>query len=114
MGKILHGIVQRFCKCFDKGTASGGTGFVQLYAVNGLVFDLDTFHILTADVEYTVHIRFKERSGIVMGHRFHFALIQKQRGFDQCLAVACGAGVDDLYIFREPAVNIFDRGDRCA
>ena len=54
---------------------SGGAGFIELYAVNSMIFDLDTFHILTADVEDTVHIRFKERSGIVMGHRFHFALI---------------------------------------
>ena len=113
MGKIFHGIIQRFGKGFNKGSTSGRTGFVQLYTVNGLIFDLDTFHVLTADVEDTVHIRFKERSGIVMGHRFHFALIQKQRGFDQCLAITGGAGVDDLYIFRKLAVNIFDRGDRC-
>ena len=32
----------------------------KLYAVNRLVLDLDAFHILTADIQDTVYIRFKE------------------------------------------------------
>ena len=50
LSEILHGIVQRFGKGLNKGATAGGTCFVQLYAVYGLVFNLDALHILTADV----------------------------------------------------------------
>ena len=50
LSKILHGIIQGFGKGLNKGATAGGTCFVQLYAVYGLVFNLDALHILTADV----------------------------------------------------------------
>lgn len=50
LSEILHGIVQGFRKGLNKGATAGGTCFVQLYAVYGLVFNLDALHILTADV----------------------------------------------------------------
>ena len=68
--------VQRFCKGLDERTAAGGTGFVQLDAVYGLILDLDAFHILTTDVEDTVNFRIKECSGIVVGNGFNLSLIQ--------------------------------------
>ena len=61
-----------------------------------LIFDLDTFHILAADVQDTVYVRVKEGGCIVMGNGFHLALIQHQGGFDQGLAVTGGAGMDDM------------------
>ena len=50
LSKIRNGKVQRFCKSLDKGSATGRTCLIQLHAVNGLVLDLDAFHILSADV----------------------------------------------------------------
>ena len=77
-GEILHGVVQGFGKGFNKGTAARGTCLVQLYAVNGLVADLDALHILSADIYDTVNLRIKESSCIVMGNGLNLALIQQQ------------------------------------
>ena len=45
------------CKGFNKGTTSGRAGLIELYTVNRVIFDLDTFHVLSTDIEDTVHIR---------------------------------------------------------
>ena len=45
------------CKGLNKGTASGRAGLIELYTVNGMIFDLDTFHILTTDIKDTIYIR---------------------------------------------------------
>ena len=76
MRKILYGVVQGFGKSLDEGTASGRTCFVELYAVYSLIFDLDTLHILTADVEDTVYIRLEEGCGVIVRYGFNFAFIQ--------------------------------------
>ena len=65
-------------KVLDEGTAAGRTGFVELYAVHGAVFDLDAFHVLAADVQNAVYIRIKEGCGVVMGDGLHLALVQHQ------------------------------------
>ena len=60
LGKILYGVIQRLGKGFDKGTTARGTCLVQLYAVYGLITDLDAFHILSADIYNTVNLRVKK------------------------------------------------------
>ena len=40
-----------------------------------MIFDLDTLHILAADIQDTVHIRIEESGGVVMGHGFHLAVV---------------------------------------
>ena len=72
--EILDRKVQRFCKGFDKGTTAGGTCLVELYIVNCMIFNTDTFHILTADVKDTVHIRVKELSSIITVSYTHLYL----------------------------------------
>ena len=112
-GEILHGVVQGFGKGFNKGTAARGTCLVQLYAVNGLVADLDALHILSADIYDTVNLRIKESSCIVMGNGLNLALIQQQGSLHQCFAVACGTGKCNVCIFRKQAVNLLNRTDSC-
>ena len=109
--EILYCIIQGFGKGFNKGTATGGTCFIQLYAVNGLVADFDTFHILSADIQDTVYLRVKESSCIVMGYGLNLALIQEQGRFDQSLAVTCRTGISNLCIFGKQFVNLFNRTD---
>ena len=41
-----------------------------------LILDLDTFHILTADIQNAVYFRIKEGSSVVVGDGLYFALIQ--------------------------------------
>ena len=113
VSKILYRIIQRFRKCLNERTASGRAGFIQLNTVNGLIFDFDTFHILTANVQNTVYIRLKEGCRIIMRNSLNFSFIKHQSSFDQCFAVSCGTGMNNLYTLRELIVNIFDRCDRC-
>ena len=76
-----------------------------------LIFDLDAFHILAADVQDAVYVRIKEGGSIVMGDGLHLALIQHQGGFDQRLAVTGGAGIDDSGVLRQQAVDLLDGAD---
>ena len=66
-------------------------------------------HILSADIQDTVHVRLKERSGIVVGDGLNFSLIQHQCCFDQSLAISGRAGVYDLHIFGKLTVDLLDR-----
>ena len=109
--EILYCIIQGFGKGFNEGTASGGTCFIQLYAVNGFVADLDTFHILSADIQDTVYFRVKESSCIVMRYCLNLSLVQDQGSLDQSLAVTCRTGISNLCIFGKQFVNLFDRTD---
>ncbi|GFI51001.1 hypothetical protein IMSAGC020_02211 [Lachnospiraceae bacterium] len=111
MREVLHRIVQRLGKGLDEGAAARRAGFVEQYVVNGLVLDLDALHVLAADVQDTVHIRLKIGCGIIVGDRLYFALIQKKGGLNERLSVTGRAGVDDLYAFWQPAVDILDRHD---
>ena len=111
MGEILHRVVQGLGKGLDKRAAAGGTSLVELDAVYRLILDLDAFHILSADVQDTVHVRLKEGGGIVVGHRFHLSLVHEQGGLDERLPVTGRAGVYDLHLFRQFAVDVLDGGD---
>ena len=105
MGEILNAVVQRLGKVFNERAAAGGTCLIQLHAVDGAVFDLDTFHILSADIKDTVHFRIEERSRIIMRDRLHLALVQQKSGFDQSLSVAGGAGVSDMCAVRHLLID---------
>src|SRR5699024_7422794 len=91
-----------------------GAGLVELYAVYGLVLDLDALHVLSADVQDAVYIRFEESCGIIMRDCLHLSFVEKEGGLDQRLAVTGGAGVYDLNSLRKLAVDILVRGDRSA
>ena len=78
--KSCYAVIQGFGEGLDKGTAAGGTGLVELYAVYGVILDLDAFHILAADVQDAVYVRIKECSSVVVGDSLHLALIQHQGG----------------------------------
>ena len=109
--KILYTVIQGFRKGLDKRAAAGGACLIELYAVNGVIFDLNAFHILSADVQNTVYIRIKKGGGIIMGNGFHFALIQQQCRFDQCFSVTGGTGPGDMCIFRQETVDLLDGTD---
>src|SRR5699024_6946011 len=91
--KILYRVIQRLGEGFNERTASGGAGFIELYGIYRMIFDFDTFHILTADVENTVHVRLKERGCIIMRNCLDLSLVQKERRLHQCFSVSGGAGI---------------------
>ena len=114
MGKIFYRIIQRFCKSFNERTASGRTCLIELYTVNGLIFDLDTFHILAADIQNTVYIRFKECRGIVMSYCLYFAFIQHKSRLDQGLPISGGTGMYNFNSLRKLGIDVFNGGDGCS
>ena len=109
--KILYTVVQGLREGFDKGTAAGGTCFIELYAVYSAVFDLDTFHILTADIEDTVYLRIKESSSVIMRNRLNLTVIQQECGFHQGFTVAGRTGTDDFGTGGQLFIDILDRTD---
>ncbi len=104
--KILHAVIERTRKGLNKGSAAGGAGFVKLNTVHGVILNADAFHILSTDIQDTIHLRIEELSGIVMGHRLHLTLVQHQGSFNQRFPVAGRAGTGNSGIFRKKAVNI--------
>ncbi len=108
MCKFFHRIIQRLCKGLNERAAAGRAGFVELDAVNGVVLDLYAFHVLSADVQDAVYVRLKKGRGIIVRHCFDLALIQKEGRLNKRFAVAGGAGVDDIYAFRQLAVDVFN------
>ena len=77
-----------------------------------MIFDLNAFHILTADIQNAVYLRIKEGSGIIMGNRLNLTLIQHETGFDQCFPIAGGAGIDDPGSIRHLGIDFLDCTDR--
>ena len=73
----------------DERTAARRTSFVDLHARYGAVLDENGLHVLSADVEDTIHVRFKESGSIVMSHCLNFAFIQHKCRLHQCFAVTC-------------------------
>ena len=85
--EILHLIVQGVGKRLDKGAAARGARLVELYAVHGVILDLDALHILSADVQDAVNLGIKKCRGIVVRYGLHFSLIEQKRRLDQGLSV---------------------------
>ena len=48
-----------------------------------------------------------------MCHGFHFAVIKQEGSFHQCFAVTCGAGADDVHIFRKLRIDFLQGADGC-
>ena len=81
LGKALGAVAQGIGEVLDKGAAAGGAGFVQQYGVHAAVFQLDALHVLSADVQHTVHLRVKKRGGGAVGDGLHLAFVQAEGGF---------------------------------
>ena len=109
--EVLHRIVQRLCKGLDERSAAGGAGLVELHRIDRVILDFDAFHILSADVENTVHIRVEEGRRIVVRDGLDFTFIQHQSRLDKRLAVAGGTGIHNMGILRQPVIDLLNRTD---
>ena len=110
-GKVLYAVIQGLSEIFNERAAAGGACLVEKHAVHGVILYLDAFHILSADVQNTVYLRIEEGCGRIMGDGLHLALVQHQGGFDQRLAVACGAGIGDAGRVRHLLIDLLDSPD---
>ncbi len=78
-----------------------------------MIFDLDAFHILSADVEDAVYIWLEESSSVVVRDCLDFAVIQHQCSLDQGFTIARRAGVDDGSTGRQEPINLLNGTYRC-
>ena len=70
---------------------------------------MNALHVLSADVQDTIHIRLKERSGIVVGDGLNLAFIQLKSGLKKRFSVTGGAGVGDFRIGGKLFFNFTNR-----
>ena len=111
-GKALSCIAQGIGKVFQERTAAGAAGFVEQDVIDGTMAEADALHILTTDVQHTVHLRIKERCGGAVGNGLNLAFIEVEGGFEKLLTVTGGAGAYDMSIFRK-AGKEFAHGSHC-
>ena len=75
-GKLVYLHAHGFGERLDKGTAARRTRLVEHDAVDGAVFDLETFDILSADIDDEIDVGIEKHGGLEMRHRFHDAEIR--------------------------------------
>ena len=117
LGEFLHVIAQRLGEGLQKAAAAGGAGLVQENVADGPVLDLETLHVLAADVDDEVHIGQEVAGGGEVGHRLHHAVVGVEGVFRQILAVAGGG--DRRHVQRRMLViqlleHLPDQGHRIA
>ena len=93
--KGLRGEAKRVGEVFNKGTAAGGTGLVEQHVFHHAVFQLDAFHVLTADIQHAIHLGVKKGGSGTVGNGLYFALIQAEGRLQQGFAVTGGTGTND-------------------
>ena len=103
--EIHNGIIQRFCEGFDEGATAGGACLIQQNAVDYIILNADTFHILSADVQNKVHIRLEELRRLIMCNGFNIAKVNHQGFLNQPFAIACHAGIANHNILRHHIIH---------
>ena len=106
-GKFRRGHVQTFRKVLDKGTAAGTASFVQRNLADIAVLDLETFHILPADIQHTGYFRTKLLRRPEMGKGFHFAGVRMERRLDDAFAVTGGEHPGYITALRQMLIKFF-------
>ena len=74
-----------------------------------MILDLDTFHILAADVQDTVDIGIEEGSRIIMGDGFDFPFIQHQGSLHEGFTVSGGTGPGDMRVLGQHGIDLLYR-----
>ena len=87
-GKLLHITAHRFRKRLQKAAAAGRTGLIEKNIGNRMVFDFETLHILTADIDDKIHIRHEMLCGCEMRNGLHKTEVAVKCMFDQFLTVS--------------------------
>ena len=94
--EFLRCHAKRVGEILEERAAAGRAGLVQKHRVDRAVLELDTLHVLSADIEHAVDLRVEERRGGAVGDGLDLALVERERGLEQRFAVACGAGARDM------------------
>ena len=112
LGKIMHFKIQGTGEGLDEGAASRGTGLIQHDIVHDAVLDLDTFHILSADIQNGIDLGVKEGGSGVMCHGLNLAVIQIHGRLKQCFTVTGGAAACDDSRLGKKRIDLLQGTDR--
>ena len=85
--KFRSAVSQALRKCLDERTAAAGARLVEDDIIDAAIADLETLDVLTADVEYVIHIRIKVFCGLIVRHRLYGSLIQMEGMPHQLFAI---------------------------
>ena len=94
--EFLRCHAKRVGEILEERAAAGRAGLVQKHRVDRAVLELDALHVLPADIEHAVDLRVEERRGGAVGDGLDLALVERERGLEQCFAVARGAGARNM------------------
>lgn len=96
--KFTDAVVEALGKSLEKGPAAGGTGFIQLHAVQYAVIDKDGFHVLTANIEDEGNLVVDFLGCQIVGNGFDDARVEAEGCLDKVFAIACRAASHDAGI----------------
>ena len=109
--EVFYTVIQGLCKSLNERTTTGRTCLIELYAVHSLILDFNTFHILAADIQNTVHRRFEKCCCIVMSNRFYFSFVQHKCCFNQGFSVTSRTGMGNPGILRQQGIDFLHGTD---
>ena len=96
--KIRNAHIHRLGVSLDKRSAAGRACFVEHNIIDRTVFDLDTFHVLSADVQDKIHIRQEGSGRLIMSDGLNLTVVGAESRLDEMFAVARGDGIGDKHI----------------
>ena len=99
--EVLRRVAEGVGEVLDKRAAAGRARLVEHDAVDRAALETDALHVLPADVEHAIDRRVKKRGGGAVCDRLHLTLVEGEGRLEQRLAIARGAGADDLRARRE-------------
>ena len=107
---------QAFGKVLDKGAAAGRAGLIQSDIADTAVFDKETLHVLTADIQHKSHFRAKFLRCPQMRKGFYLTAIGMQSRLDNGLTITRGHGAGHIGLRRHSRIQslnlLYHRGQR--
>ena len=91
-GEALRRIAHGHGEVFQKRPAARRAGLVEQNGIYRATPELDTLHILPADVQHAVHAGIEEGGRRAVRDGLYLSFVQTEGGFEQLLAIARGAG----------------------
>ena len=81
--KIRNAHIHRLGVSLDKRSAAGRACFVEHNIIDRTVFDLDTFHVLSADVQDKIHIRQEGSGRLIMSDGLNLTVVGAESRLDR-------------------------------
>ena len=105
--KVRKGEAQLFCVRFNKRAAARGTRFIEFDVRDGPARDLQTLHVLAADINHVTCLGVKSDRRALVRKCFHFVKLSAESRLSKACAIARCADCADLRTLGK-SVNEFE------